>query len=84
MEPLNSIEKFYSPAPEIEVVAGGQASPAPELDFPVNAEANWPQTRVGPEAMLLRCEANLRFRNDVTKWEKQRLAARCNVEFVIS
>ncbi|NBV20877.1 MAG: hypothetical protein EBS05_02625 [Proteobacteria bacterium] len=57
--------------------------PAPELEFPVNSDANWPQTLVGPEAMLLRCEANLRFRNSSPERVRQRRAAQCPVEFVL-
>lgn len=84
MEPLNCIEKFYSPAPEPGRLDTSHAPLVPELELPVNPEANWPQTLVGPEVMLLRCEANLGIRNGSAERARRRLADKCPVEFVMS
>lgn len=56
----------------------------PELELPVSSEANWSQTLVGAEAMLLRSEANLSFRNSSPERARQRLARKCSVEFVMA
>lgn len=82
MDLLNCIEKFYSPAPDVQAQPAPLASSDPELELPVNPDANWPQTRIGPEAMLMRCEANLRFRNSSPERAQQRLASKCRTEFV--
>lgn len=84
MELLNCIEKFYSPAPDTGGANGLHAPQVPELDLPVNSEANWPQTLVGAEAMLLRSEANLSFRNSSPERDRQRLAHKCSIEFVMA
>ncbi len=83
MDLLNCIEKFYSPAPK--PASGVRPKPAipADLEFPISELADWPQTLIGPEAMLRRCEMNLPFRNAAPDSALKRLAGKCTVEFVM-
>lgn len=82
MDLLNCIEKFYSPLPEAGLGTSLSSDLPPDLEFPINPTADWPQTLIGPEAMLIRSEGMLPFRNAAPANATRRLAAKCAVEFV--
>ncbi len=83
MELLDLIEAYYSPAKpkSAETSRPDSTAPSLDLDLPVWDDRETRRTPVSPEALILRSEAFLAYRNGRAGAAMDRLEKKCRVEF---
>ncbi len=77
------MEKSFEQLQKIEAALAAFRPETPELELPIEPNFISYPPRVDPQLMFERCEEMLQYRTSNSDFERQRLAGRCNEEFIL-